>query len=254
MTKVGKQFMAVAVVFVAFPVSQASAYEAGDWIVRAGVATVEPDESSGGVNVPALAGTGTYVGGPIAGTGVEVGSDTQLGLTATYMVDHQWGVEVLAATPFTHDITANLGGLGKVNAGEATHLPPTVSLVWYPVGAAAGVAPYVGAGLNYTIFFDEKVSSDLENGLPSVADAITEDAVGLTAPVEMDLHLDDSVGIALQVGLDVAMDEQWHVNASVRWIDINTEATLTSALGDTITVDDIEIDPWVYQVNVGYRF
>ncbi len=54
--------------------------------------------------------------------------------------------------------------------------------------------------------------------------------------------------------MDYALTERWHLNASVRWIDIDTEAEITSALGTTITVDDLEIDPWVYQLNIGYRF
>jgi outer membrane protein len=231
-----------------------SAFEAGEWIVRAGVATVDPDEGSGGIQIPALAGTGAYAGGPIAGTGVDVDSDTQLGLTVTHMCTERWGVELLAATPFTHDVTADLGSLGQVNVGETSHLPPTVSMVWYPVGSSSAFSPYVGAGINYTVFFKESVSADLESGLSAVADAVTATSVGLPSPVEMDMKLDDSFGLAFQVGVDAAVNTSWHLNASVRWIDIDTEATLTSSLGETIRVDDIQIDPWVYQVNVGYRF
>jgi outer membrane protein len=231
------------------------AYEAGDIIVRAGVATVAPDESSDGIAVPALAGVGSYDGSAIAGTGAEVDDNTQLGLTATYMLSDSLGIELLAATPFKHDITANLGGLGKVDAGETTHLPPTVSVVWYPLGSQGQFSPYVGAGLNYTIFFEEDVSADLEAGLSSVADVVTGVSVGLPSPVPLDLDLDDSFGVAVQLGADFALNEKWHINASVRWIDINTDAEFSSpGLGTVITVDDVEIDPWVYQVNIGYKF
>lgn len=233
----------------------AGAYEAGDIVVRAGVVTVAPDESSDGLVIPALSGVGAYDGSALGGTSVEVDDDTQLGLTATYMLSPSLGVELLAATPFTHDITANLGGLGKVDAGETTHLPPTLSVVWYPMGSAGKVSPYVGAGINYTIFFEEEVSSDLEAGLAGVADVVTGVSVGLPSPAPLDLELDDSIGLALQVGVDFQLNEQWHVNASVRWIDINTDAKITnSALGTVITVDDVEIDPYVYQVNIGYKF
>ncbi len=254
MNKVFKQLSLAAAISTALVSVQAMAYEAGDWVVRAGVVTVSPDESSDGLNVPALAGVGAYAGGDIPGTGVDIDDDTQLGLTVSYMYSSSWGVELLASTPFTHDVAADLGALGKVDAVEATQLPPTLSVVWYPMGSAATVSPYVGAGINYTIFFDEQVTSDLENGLPGVADAVTGLPVGLTGPVDMDVKLKNSLGLALQAGVDVAINEQWHVNASVRWIDINTEAKITSALGETITIDNIEIDPFVYQLNIGYKF
>ena len=231
------------------------AYEAGEIFIRTGAVTVAPDESSDGLAVPALDGVNGFNGNAaLGGTGVEVDDNTQLGLTVNYMLSGSLGIELLAATPFTHDITADLGGLGKVDAGETKHLPPTVSLVWYPMGSNGQISPYVGAGINYTVFFEEDVSADLEAGLAGVADAVTGASVGLPSPVPLELELEDSFGLALQMGVDVALDEKWHLNASVRWIDINTEAEITSALGSTITIDDIELDPLVYQINVGYKF
>lgn len=220
-----------------------SAWEAGDMFVRAGSATVSPDESSDGIAIPAL-------GVPaMAGTEAQVDSDTQLGLTFNYMYSNKLGIEVLAATPFTHDIDANLGDV-VVPAGEATHLPPTISLVYYPMADnGSNVQPYVGAGINYTIFFEEDVSMELEELTGVLADA--------GGPVPLELELDDSVGLALQAGVDVMLDDKWHLNASVRWIDINTDAEFTSPAlngATVITVDDVEIDPWVYQINVGYKF
>ena len=49
------------------------------------------------------------------------------------------------------------------------------------------------------------------------------------------------------------IDDKWFVNASIRWIDIDTEASfnLNGAEG---SVDIIEIDPWVYTLTLGYRF
>ena len=233
----------------------AMAYEAGDIIVRAGAANIDPDSSSSGLTIPALDGVNGFNGQQeVAGTGVEVDDETQLGLTATYMFSSSLGVELLASTPFTHEITANLGGLGKVDAGEGKHLPPTLSLVWYPLGSENTVSPYVGAGVNYTIFLEDSVSPDLEAGLSAVADAVTGVSVGLPSPVPLGLELDNSWGLAAQLGVDVALSEQWHVNASVRWIDIDTEAEITSGGATIITVDDVEIDPLVYQLNIGFRF
>lgn len=233
---------ALAAVAVASP---AMSYQAGDLFVRAGAVQVAPDESSGGIAIPALDVAA------IAGTDARVDNDTQLGLTLTYMYSHNFGVELLAATPFEHDITANLDGHTaglQVPAGSTKHLPPTVSAVYYPLADnSSAVQPYVGAGINYTRFFSEDVAPELE-ALTGVL------AAGEGAdPIAMKLELDDSWGLALQLGVDVALDPQWHLNGSVRWIDIDTKASFSNA-GDVITVGNIELDPWVYQINVGYTF
>jgi outer membrane protein len=61
------------------------------------------------------------------------------------------------------------------------------------------------------------------------------------------------VGFAWEVGADFLINENWLLNASVWNIDIDTEARLyvNDARVDKI---DVEIDPWVYMVGVGYRF
>lgn len=225
--------------------AQAQAWEAGDMFVRGGVVNVSPDAGSDGVAIPALGIS------PIAGTSVDVDDNTQLGLTFTYMMSANFGLEVLAATPFKHDITADLTaagiGVGVAPVGETTHLPPTVSAVWYPFGSADAVKPYVGAGLNYTVFFDEEVDPALE--------ALTGTLAGAAGPVPLDMDLDGSFGLAFQAGFDWELDPKWHLNASVRWIDIGTDAELTNSdLGTVITVDNVDIDPWVYQINIGYEF
>ena len=233
----------------------AMAYEAGDIIVRAGAANIDPDSSSSGLRIPAMDGVNGFNGRQeLAGTGVEVDDETQLGLTATYMFSSTLGLELLASTPFTHEITANLGGLGKVDVGEGKHLPPTLSLVWYPLGSDTTVSPYVGAGVNYTIFLEDRVSSDLEAALAGVADVVTGVPVGLPSPMPLGLELENSWGLSAQLGVDVALSEQWHVNASLRWIDIDTEAEITAGGATIIAVDDVEIDPLVYQLTIGFRF
>jgi outer membrane protein W len=75
-----------------------------------------------------------------------------------------------------------------------------------------------------------------------------------------------------QAGIDWGFMDHWILNASVAWADIGTEATLkgthdVSLYDDDqvlpifhgnqrfeIQVDDLDIDPWIYRVNVGYRF
>ncbi len=67
------------------------------------------------------------------------------------------------------------------------------------------------------------------------------------------LSLDDSWGLSLQVGLDYHINDKWLLNAAVWNLDIETTATIKTAnLGKIKT--DVDIDPWVYMVGVGYKF
>ena len=92
------------------------AYEQGDWVLRAGVTTLDPDASSDDINLP---------GGVVAEADVD--SDTQLGIIPLYMITDNFAIEVLAATPFEHDIEAKVKSSGaKLDAGSTKHLPPTV--------------------------------------------------------------------------------------------------------------------------------
>lgn len=230
----------------------ASAYQSGDFFVRFGAAHVSPDDSSDGIAIPALGVS------PIPGTQAEVATDTQLGLTLNYMFSESLGIELLAATPFSHKITADLAaagiaGVGKVVAGETKHLPPTLSLVFYPLASNdTSIQPYLGLGLNFTAFFQEQVNQQLEDGTPVITSALGTDLGVSTLP--MKLQLKDSWGLAAQIGVDLKLDEKWHLNASVRWIDIDTEATFSAAGADIISVDNVSIDPYVYQLNLGYKF
>jgi outer membrane protein len=218
----------------------AQAYEQGDWILRVGATTVDPDTDSDDINLP---------GGLVAEADVD--DDTQLGIIPAYMITDQFAVEVLAATPFEHDIEAQ--GKGAINgtnldAGSSKQLPPTVSLQWYPRGGQPGWQPYIGAGLNYTVFFDEDVDNQLIGLLGNLTDGAVNDA---------DLDLDDSWGLALQAGVDVPINENWAVNVGVWYIDIDTTAEITAKADGATAAKvkfDVELDPWVYNIGIAYKF
>lgn len=209
--------------------TQLWAYEAGDIILRAGIAEVSPDASSSELNLNDSA---------INGSSANVHNDTQLGLTGVYMLNSRWGVELLASTPFEHNITADTGALalGRINAGSGKHLPPTLSIQYFPAEANSQFQPYVGAGINYTLFFSENISPELE----SVLGAGT-------------LKLDNSLGLSLQAGLDYQISDQLLVNFSVWYMDIDTDATFNFVSGDRLTTD-VSIDPTTYMLSLGYKF
>ena len=186
--------------------SQVMAYEAGDIMIKAGVINVAPKNDSGI-------------------DGVKVKDDTQLGLTGTYMLTPQIGIEVLAATPFKH--TVELDG-NKI--GTTKQLPPTVSVQYYPMDSNSALQPYVGAGLNMTFFFDE-------------AGAVKGNSLG---------PLGDSFGLSVSAGVNYDIDEHFMANIGVWYMDIDSELEgSNSALGKDY---DVEIDPIVIMVGAGYKF
>ncbi|MBW3698237.1 outer membrane protein OmpW [Vibrio sp. T187] len=193
------------------------AHKEGDIIVRAGIATVAPNDSSGDV-----------LGSSALEFGVD--SNTQLGLTFGYMLTDNVSLEVLAATPFSHTISVNTVG----DVAETKHLPPTFMLQYYFGEANSDIRPYVGVGINYTVFFDESLTS-------------TGKTAGLT-----DVSLDDSWGLAGNIGVDYMVNEDWFLNASVWYADIDTTAKYTTASDSFST--DVSIDPWVFMIGGGYKF
>ena len=199
----------------------ASAYEAGDWIVRIGGSNVAPDSDNG----------------DILGLGINVDDQTTLSITGEYMVTDSLGVELLASTPFQHAVS-----VGGVQVSTIEHLPPTLSLNYHFNGDSE-FQPYVGIGWNYTLFSSEKNTGGF---------AVLDGALGGGTPVASDpkLTLDDSNGLALQAGVDVMLNDNTSVNVGVRWIDIDAEIEL-DGVGTGV---DAEIDPLVYTMAIGYRF
>ncbi|MGB5854319.1 MAG: OmpW family outer membrane protein [Oceanisphaera sp.] len=182
----------------------AFAHQAGDILVRGGAVMVSPSNDSSNT--------------------LDVQSNTQLGLTFSYMLTDNWGVELLAATPFSHSVHADAFG-GEV--AKVKHLPPSLMAQYYFGDAQSKVRPYVGAGVNYTFFFDEE---------------------GRGALAGTKVEADDSWGLAAQAGLDMAVTENLFVNGSIWYMDIDTE--VTTAVGSF----DTSIDPIGLMVGLGYRF
>lgn len=210
----------------------AVAHEAGDVILRVGPIYASPDVSSSKIKVDGL--------GKMPGSSADVKSDTQLGLTATYMVMPHFGIELLAATPFTHDVKIKGGpvlnsiGVNDGKFGEVSQLPPTLSAQFFFLNPKSKFQPYVGLGLTYTMFFSEKLTRQRKNqGFSS-------------------FKLDDSIGVSGQLGMDYAITDRLQLNAAIWRLGISTEAK--AKVGGTPVNIDVDVDPWVYFLGVGYKF
>ena len=228
-----KTLFTASVLAVALAAPFAQAHQAGDVILRAGAITVDPREETSGILVDRGALAGTNLGGKAS-----LDSDTQLGLNFAYMLTDHFGIELLAATPFQHDvsISGTAGGIADGKLGDLKHLPPTLSLVYYPMNSQSAFQPYVGAGVNYTWFFDESVGS-------------TATAGGFD-----NFRVKNSWGWAAQVGMDYMLTDHVMVNAQVRYIDIDTDAYVDNTVLGVRAKVDVDVDPMVYMVGLGYKF
>jgi outer membrane protein len=225
-----KSLLSASLFALALTAPLAHAHQTGDFIVRAGAITTAPNEDSGELKLDGV---------KISGTKATLTSDTQLGLTFAYMLTDHIGLELLAATPFQHEV--GVKGLGPALDGklaDVKQLPPTLSLQYYPLDASSRFQPYAGVGINYTLFFNEDLTSQRKNE-------------GFS-----NLKLKDSVGIAGQLGFDYMITDHMLLNASVWYVDIDTQASVDgpTALGVGRTKVDVDVDPWVYMVAIGYKF
>jgi outer membrane protein len=182
-------------------------YGAGQFWTRAGVAKVSPKSDNGRIDA--------------IGADVDVDDDSAFAFTLGYRFTDTMGIELLAAQNFEHDISLN----GQ-KAGSVDHLPPTLTLQYYPLGGRdSRIQPYIGAGVNYTHFSDET----LDDGTK--------------------LEMDDSWGAAAQIGVDLVINEHWAANVAAWYLDIDSDVTVAGSVNDKV-----EIDPIVTMAGISYRF
>ena len=201
--------------------------EQGDWMVRGRVIGVLPDEGA------SLSAGGTALPGD-----VDIGDQYVPELDITYFFNDNFAAElILGVTP--HDVKATGVTAGPlvdatIDLGDVWLLPPTLT-AQYHFNPDGQVKPYVGAGINATFFFNED-----------------------EGPVADGIEYDPSVGFALQAGVDIDLDGEpggWAFNADVKkvWISPDVTIDFTTALGTSVNAD-VDIDPVIVGVGLGYRF
>jgi outer membrane protein len=172
---------------------------ADNWMMRVRAIDIAPDVKSSSL------------------PGVDVSDEWVPEVDFTYFVTPNLGVELILATA-RHEVTLNGVSLGKLN-----HLPPTL-LLQYHFNPTSKIKPYVGAGLNYTRFYNVDLPGfDVDS---------------------------NSVGGALQAGVDIAISKNGYINLDVKKIWIDT--TVKTTAGATVT--DLDINPVVWGIGYGFRF
>jgi outer membrane protein len=184
----------------------------GPFMIGVRLLRVVPDDSSSDI---------TTIGG-----NARVADSITGDLNFTYFLTKHFATELTLAVA-KNDVTAVGTAVGDLDLGHVYLLPPTLTAQYHflPDGT---FRPYVGAGINYTIFFNE--------------DAGDANAV----------NYDNGFGYALQVGFDVAINKHWALNFDLKKIWLSTDVSVR-ALGTTVHTD-VDIDPWLLGAGVAYRF
>ncbi|MER9463450.1 OmpW family protein [Mesorhizobium australicum] len=147
-------------------------------------------------------------------------------LDISYFFTDNIAAELILGTTY-----ANIGGQGTIggldNIGKVWLLPPTLTLQYHFTNFGA-FKPYVGAGVNYTIFYNQGAGS---------ADA---------------LKVKNTFGTALQVGFDYMVDQHWGVNFDVKKLFLKPAFDVTVD-GAELT-GKAELDPWLIGAGITYRF
>jgi outer membrane protein len=208
---------------VATIVAQPAHAEAGDVLIRLRGIVVAPNEESSGI-LPAFPGETASVSNAAAPE-----------VDVSYMATDRIGFELIAATTrhSASGVTGTTGNIGRLSSTWV--LPPTLTVQFHPLPNSA-VRPYVGVGVNYSLFYAEEASSALEA------------AVGRTR-----VTMSDSFGWAVQAGVDIDIGRNLFLNLDIKYIDIDTTATLRTANAGTQRVR-MNLDPLVFGVGIGKRF
>ncbi len=187
--------------------------QAGQFNIRARVLTAIPDD---GQQVKTAAGADT-------GLRAKVTADTIPELDVSYFFTDNIAVEAIAGWT-RHAVKGNPGA---VDAGTVRLLPPTVT-AQYHFFTKERFSPYVGAGWNYTFFFDERGGNIGQN------------------------KFKNATGPALQAGLDIALTGGLSLNVDVKKIWWVSGSDFTLANGAFKGTADL--NPLLVGIGVGYRF
>jgi outer membrane protein len=170
---------------------------------------------------------------PDSGGGTDqLGGDADVGnavvpeLDFTYFFTKNIAAELILATT-QHSVSLEGSSSGKLDLGRVNLLPPHINLQYHfmPDGK---FSPYLGAGVGYVFFYKEKAGSSINS-----------------------IDYKNSVSWSLQAGVDYKIDDRWSLNLDLKKVFVDTELHIN---GGGVTAGDIDLNPWVVGIGVGYRF
>ena len=163
---------------------------------------------------------------PIGGNVRSISSDVVPELDINYYFTNHISTELILGTTKNYVYADSLSGSN--NLGSVKLLPPTLTGLYHFFPDSI-VSPYLGAGLNYTTFYD------VQNG------------PGLT-----NTTYSDSFGPVLQAGMNVNLGHNFALNFDVKKVFISTD--FSTQAGATTVTTNVKIDPVIYGMGLNYRF
>ena len=162
-------------------------------------------------------------GDDIDGAEVDLSTAYVPELDFTYFFSKNIALELILGTA-KHDVDLNLDDDTSADLGHVWLLPPTLNLQYHFY--VNDLKPYIGAGVNYTIFYgvDE---GDLD-----------------------DIEYDNSVGFSLQAGVDFDLNDKWFLNFDVKKLFLTTDVTVNGGPDSA----EVNIDPFIIGLGVGMKF
>lgn len=170
---------------------------------------------------------------PSNGGNTTIGGEPHASATATpqldltYFMTPNFAVNVIAATS-RHDVSVrNLAG-GNIDLGRVWALPPTVTLQYHPLPASR-FSPYLGVGLNYTVFYGE--GGGRSAGINSV-------------------DVENAWGVAVNAGVDYEISPNLLANFDVKRLWLRPDVSVNEGAVRA----EANLDPWIIGTSIRYRF
>jgi outer membrane protein len=186
------------------------------WKFRFGIATVIPNESA---------------------TIGSIGGDAELSTTFvpkfdfSYFLSEKWALELslTAVKHYANTTGSDLSGIGgmansEINLGSVWLLPPTLTLQYHFKGET--FRPYIGGGVNYTLFFNQNA-----------------------AEIGPNVDYDNSLGLVFQLGFNHALGEKWFFNFDAKYIGLNTDVLIDPA--GLNAPAEVNINPLIIGIGFG---
>ena len=203
------------------------------WMVRLRVLGVLPDAGGSTVNVAGVPSLSS------PNSGLSISNQAVPELDISYFFTKNIAAELILGV--TRHSISGTGSLANLPIGKTTLLPPTLTLQYHFDNFGA-FKPYIGAGVNYTVFFNNSAAN-----VPAVIVGPPVGPVTTTA-----LHVSNAWGGAVQFGFDYMLDRHWGLNVDVKKLWLRPDYTATVS-GLAVTVN-AHIDPWLVGGGVTYKF
>ncbi len=200
------------------------------FLVAAGLVAFSQESKTGSAETPkwkmrfrvlgAIPPTSSY---DLSGDDIKISTAVAPELDFTYFFNKNFAAELILGTT-RHTVKLDDGN-SSTKLGKVWLLPPTVNLQYHFAGKA--FTPYIGAGVNYSIFYGEKKEA-------------------------LDLGYKSNIGFSTQAGFDYQLNEKWFLNLDLKKILLKTDVTIKGAI--PVVLSDVKVNPFIIGLGAGFKF